>query len=418
MRIWLVTVGEPLPLTASKDRLWRCGLLARTLASRGHDVTWWASDFDHVRKEYVPSSQRDDRVFGSVLLKYLHGVPYRTNLSLARFVNHAQIAWDFQNQSKLAATPHLIVASLPTIELAYAAVEYAKSHSVPCALDIRDLWPDIFLDAVPAIFSLPARLAVSPWFQMTKRALRGANALLAVSRGYLDWALRIAARAEGLADEVFPLAYERTAFSATDCVRIASISGLDLGRPIAIFAGSFGRTYDLGTVIAAARLLASTSAATLQFVFCGTGERGDVWRREAEGMRSVVFTGLLSATELSALLNASTIGVAAYAPGAPQSVPNKVIEYMSAGLPVVSSLIGETSGLLAEENCGFDYQAGNPGDLAAKLVRALESPDLVASMSRNSRAAFERRYSAETTFGNYARHLEGLILPVVPVGAR
>lgn len=36
------------------------------------------------------------------------------------------------------------------------------------------------------------------------------------------------------------------------------------------------------------------------------------------------------------------MGLAAYARGAPQGVPNKVIEYMAAGLAVVTSLSGET----------------------------------------------------------------------------
>ena len=57
MKIWLTEIGEPLPIDAGA-RLMRCGLLAQTLASRDHDVTWWASTFDHARKLYRrPSSE-------------------------------------------------------------------------------------------------------------------------------------------------------------------------------------------------------------------------------------------------------------------------------------------------------------------------------------------------------------------------
>ena len=50
MRVWLVKVGEPLPI----DRMvrpFRYGVLAQMLASEGHEVTWWTSTFDHVTKK-------------------------------------------------------------------------------------------------------------------------------------------------------------------------------------------------------------------------------------------------------------------------------------------------------------------------------------------------------------------------------
>jgi len=38
LSIWLITVGEPLPIEGNRDRLWRTGLLAETFTGRGHDV--------------------------------------------------------------------------------------------------------------------------------------------------------------------------------------------------------------------------------------------------------------------------------------------------------------------------------------------------------------------------------------------
>jgi hypothetical protein len=50
MRVWLITVGEPLPLDGPGERMLRTGILAAFLAARGHEVVWWSSSFDHVRK--------------------------------------------------------------------------------------------------------------------------------------------------------------------------------------------------------------------------------------------------------------------------------------------------------------------------------------------------------------------------------
>ncbi len=49
MRVWLLTVGEPLPTDGGSDRVWRTGFLARALADRGHEVVWWSSAFDPFR---------------------------------------------------------------------------------------------------------------------------------------------------------------------------------------------------------------------------------------------------------------------------------------------------------------------------------------------------------------------------------
>jgi len=54
MRVWLLTIGEPVPLGAgARDRLHRTGAFARYLVSRGHQVVWWTSAFDHFRKQHL-----------------------------------------------------------------------------------------------------------------------------------------------------------------------------------------------------------------------------------------------------------------------------------------------------------------------------------------------------------------------------
>ena len=57
MRAWLLTVGEPLPCDGPNERLHRTGLLAEALHSRGHEVLWWSSTFDHARKRFRESTR-------------------------------------------------------------------------------------------------------------------------------------------------------------------------------------------------------------------------------------------------------------------------------------------------------------------------------------------------------------------------
>lgn len=50
MNIWIVEAVKPLPVLGSTYRDLQCGMLAKALVANGHEVVWWSSTFDHMRK--------------------------------------------------------------------------------------------------------------------------------------------------------------------------------------------------------------------------------------------------------------------------------------------------------------------------------------------------------------------------------
>ena len=50
MKVWVITVGEPLPIDGRHERLYRSGILSQLMAAEGHDVTWWTSSFNHTKR--------------------------------------------------------------------------------------------------------------------------------------------------------------------------------------------------------------------------------------------------------------------------------------------------------------------------------------------------------------------------------
>jgi glycosyltransferase involved in cell wall biosynthesis len=406
--IWLITVGEPLPIEGNRDRLWRTGLLAGVLAARGHDVLWWTSTVDHFRKRlFVHGEPRLSSQIG-VPIQFLDGRLYRRNLSLNRLVNHAQIARRFATLAERESKPDLILCSFPTIELSREAVRYAEAAGVPVILDVRDLWPDAFLDVVPAAAKVLAKLALSGLFKDAERALSRCHAVLGVSDAYVRWGLTKGRRTASNKDRTFPLAYQSTAWSPRDAQAVDErlrASGAPLDLPLATFVGTFGRTYDLATVIEAEEILRTRRGATAHFVLCGAGERESEWRSLA-GTGNVTFMGWLPAGELAYVMSKSAIGLAAYAPNAPQGIPNKVIEYLSASLPVLCCLPGECRALLESKRCGKHYEAGSAESLATAVESVLKHRDGLAAMRTAARELFEREFAATTVYGAMADHLE------------
>jgi glycosyltransferase involved in cell wall biosynthesis len=112
--------------------------------------------------------------------------------------------------------------------------------------------------------------------------------------------------------------------------------------------------------------------------------------------------------QLNELLSISDIGLACYAKDAPQSIPNKIIEYMSAGMPILSSLKGETKELLGENSCGLTYDPEDLSDFMSKLS-ILESYNLRGDMSKNAISLFNDNFDADKVYGEYVHYLESFV---------
>jgi glycosyltransferase involved in cell wall biosynthesis len=415
LRIWSVTVGEPLPGLSGDARPWRGGYLARLLADRGHEVTWWTSSFDHFGKRHFVTSEQDRPVAPGLTLRFLHGRAYHRNISINRYLNHLEIARSFRRQSRKAEPPEVIVSSFPPIELCKEVASFGARRHVPVLLDVRDLWPDELEARSPAALRPLVWLASRPMRQQARRALQSARGIVAISSRYMRWGLAMADRAQTECDAVIPLGYtaDLAAEANTDDVEeVLGRLGVGRGRRIFWFSGTFVGNIDLGTVIAAARLLRDRP--DLLFVLTGSGEREPEWRAQADGLPNITFTGWADRPTLACLASVAWAGLGAYKAAATMSLPNKIFEYMSAGLPVISSLGGEAGDLVTREAIGLIYQAGNPADLAAKVARLADDAELRARLSANARGLFIQKFHPQTIYGRYADLIERLAGTVRP----
>lgn len=410
--IWLITVGEPLPILDNADRLWRTGLLSKILADRGHEVLWWTSTVDHLRKLYILENEDRFHVSDNLSIQFLHGRLYQKNISIDRLVNHDEIAQRFSYLSRLELKPDLILCSFPTIELSFEAVQYGQEFGVPVVLDVRDLWPDIFLDVLPKWIHWLGRIILYKYFFQSRFAFNNCHSILGISENYLNWALSSGRSVRFSKNLVYPLGYSVSDWTDSDELAVKSRferCGLSLYKPTICFVGSFGRTYDIETVINAAKLLWNREGWGGQIAICGGGEREKEWRDMADGVIGIGFMGWLSAGELSCMLSKSVMGLAAYASQAPQGIPNKVIEYLATGLPILFSLGGETRDLLQTAHCGIYYRPGDYRSLAESIFTIINDKSTLDAMSESALKLFNQNFSAHVVYGELANHLENIM---------
>ena len=415
MHIWLITVGEPLPTDPGDPRLWRSGLLARHLIDQGHSVTWFSSTFDHFQKR-----QRADRNvsmdFEGIRIELLKSTGYRKNISLARFVEHAGIARAFARRARELSKPDVILCSLPTLELCAEAVAFQKRERIPVLLDIRDLWPDVYYRVVPKVFKPLLRIVLHWQERKASLALRNASGIIGVSPNYLDWGLAHAERSRGDLDATLPIGYHFDELSNDEVEkgrnRLFSL-GITNHRTIVWYVGTMGFSYDLMPVIKAAHKFEMRPDSPL-FVISGIGDFEGHWKKQAEGLSNMVFTGWISRLEIGWLRQNASIGLQAYAFGAPQGFATKTSQYLSAGLPIVSSLAGENADFLRSSGSGIIYDANNPESCYKAIDRLISDRKLLGEMAANARRAFDDYFNANVIFGK----LECLLDKAAAAGMR
>ena len=405
-------IGEPLPLEGDAGfRMYRMGHLAAQLVERGHEVTWWASTFDHQEKRHRFQQDTIVPLSASYRIRLLHSRGYARNVSIGRVLDHREVARKFRTQAMRSQRPDVILCSLPAPILCREAVRYGRARGVPVVIDVRDLWPDVFYNLVPLWARRLAQLALWPMRLSVLHSCALASAITGPTEAYVQWGVRHAGRAKTDMDAVFPFGYSSKT-PPDDAVRAArkfwQALGLHGGGEdfVACFFGRIGYQFDLETVIQAARKLREVST-QFKFVLCGTGDRLDRFKGLAAGLDNVLFPGWMDQVHIWTLMRMSSVGLAPYrnSENFRMNVPNKPIEYFSAGLPVISSLGGLLMGILDRHGCGVRYGVENAEQLVSILTSLRDDPARLARMSDNATRLFEREYVAGRVYGKMAAHL-------------
>jgi glycosyltransferase involved in cell wall biosynthesis len=403
MRTWLVTIGEPLPLTPAVQRM-RAGLLAEALVSRGHAVTWWASTFDHFTKTQLFADDTAIDISAGYRVRALRGCAYRRNISVQRYIDHGLIARKFRILARHEQRPDVIVASMPDYRLAFEAAQYAREADIPIVIDVRDQWPDTYLDMVPAPLRRAVAFALHRDFMKLQSLLTSADSLVSMVDQLLDWALQYAKRAKGPNDKVFYLGAQPPPAPSPGHGRWAHLAG----KFVVTYVGTFGRYNNPAVLIEAARMLQERSAIdSVRFIVAGDGVLRSTTIDSAAGIEGITFPGWVGADDLSQLLHASTVAVLPWSSPA-AAFPNKAFHYLHAGLPVAASVSGELRQLLVDHHAGFSFEPGRAGELAELLERWLSDRRLVDTMSGNAKRLALDRLDASRIYSDFAAHVENV----------
>jgi len=405
MKIWLIKDGEYLPIQPNvrKMRMW---MLADSLLEREHSIIWWASTFSHQRKSLLYQNNVEISLKDRFRLKLLYAGKYQNNISFRRFLHHRRLAIKFRAHAYSLPTPDVIVCAFPIIDVAYEVIGYAKIQDIPVIIDIRDPWPDTLIDKCPKSLQKIVKALLMPAYLQTKAIMRNADSLVAISNGLLEWGLGFAQRLRRSVDNCFYIGYQEQTNGINEYSdRIQKFKSTIKKKTVFTFIGIFGSSYELQLICDVAERLINGGHKNVHFALAGDGDQYKSISLRAKSLPNVTLLGWLDKNEILHLLEMSHVGLVPCR-SINDAAPNKVFEYFSAGIPVISSLKGEMERFIAKNQVGYSYSCGDAETLCTHVIQLYENSSLKQMMSTNVVKLFQNELRADVIYHAYSDHVE------------
>ena len=407
MRIWLINEGENLPGDDNNPRLQRMGLLAYEVSKiEGTEVVWWQSTFNHYQKKFRGQEDKTVQLKHNLKLIMLHSYGYQKNVSVRRMAHEMKTARKFYKQGEHQPLPDVMVVAMPTIAQAHFVVKFGRKHNIPVLVDLRDLNPDVFVSPFTGIVKQCVKLGIKPLQWMLGNALKHADGLIGTTEPYLNWGLNYARRSRGENDRVFFVSYPDNgiATSLSEGSRWAKYQ--DYKGIICCFFGQFGKLVDFDTVIDAAEIC-QKNGVEAKFLLCGKGELLEYYQNKVneKELNNVDLPGWVNKTDIADIGFISDVGLMAYKndDNFNMQMPNKFSEYLSLGLAIMLQPTGVMEKVIADNNCGVRYQSAQ--DLYEAVKTLSEDREKLEQFKKNSRLLFEREFSVEKVYKEYAEYI-------------
>jgi len=334
-----VLIVAPYSSLPSDEFVNRFAHLATRLAERGHAVTLATGRFCHRTKTFHVSKEAHGVTNPQVVL--VDNREYVSHIGLNRVLSLRDFRRNFEARFPTPSEFDVIYSAYPSIAHNISIsrrIDRARSKFI---IDVQDVWPESFSSVLPFIALLPPQLL--PFSKSANRAYASADGIVAVSERYLQRALAVNDRAKSL------VAYLGSEF------RMVDTSPQRTGTAKLFYIGTLSYSYDIDTIIGAVHRLREAGRA-VEFNIFGNGP--DLQRLRNLPHVGTNFHDFLPYKQLEQQLRRQHIAVNAIRSKAPQSITNKLCDYLALGCPILNSQTGVEVTSLINSVAHRSYDAG------------------------------------------------------------
>jgi len=391
-KIGIVSLGYAwLPCEPGPSRFY---YIAKMFAEKGYDVDLIGSSFQHFTK--CPRERKVIKQQNYPFNTTFITVPsYKNNLDIRRVYSNKiagyRVIKYLQTQEYDA-----IYCSIPANNISAKVGEYCKEKGIPFIVDVEDLWPE----AMEMVFRIPIikDIIFYPFKRDAEKTYRNADAVIGTSDEYTQRAFKNNNRS----------IESRTVYVGCDLDKfdngVKAYSG-EINKPEnefwVTYAGSIGKSYDIKTLIMVGKELRFKGPRNIKIKILGTGpmkERLEVFAKDND-CDNVEFLGYMDYEKMAAYLSKSNITVNSFIKGAPQSIVNKVGDYLASGKPMINTLENdEFMALVDAYHVGVNIEPENIFGLYRTICELAGDNLKCNKLGKNARKLAEQKFDRKVAY--------------------
>ena len=392
MRILLVTHYFPPEIGAPQARL---SELARYWSDAGDDVTVLTGMPNHptgiIHDGYRGKVRVQEKVGAvRVVRTWLYATPnegiVKKTLGHLSFMLSSVILG-----ARRSGRADVVVVSSPTFFSIFSAWLLAKLKRAKLVVEIRDLWPAIFVE----LGVLTNRHAIRALEALELWAYRVADEVVVVSEGFRANLIERGVPAAKVHTIRNGVDLERFDPASTPRPEVRAALGAKDGQVLVLYIGAHGISHGLDSVVDAAAKLAGQP---IHVAFVGEGATKRALERQVAelGLDNLTMLPGVPRDEVAALLAAADICLVPLrdVPLFTTFIPSKIFEYFGAGKAVIGAVRGEPAEILREGGAVV-VSPEDPAALAAAITELAADADRRREMGVHGRdfvaTNFDRR---------------------------
>ncbi|WP_440681191.1 glycosyltransferase family 4 protein [Candidatus Pelagibacter sp. HIMB1623] len=416
LNVWILQTGEPLIIDGKKSRFMRGMNLANKLVDQGHNVLFFSSNFDHQKKLFRYNKNKIINFNSKLSFQLIDSPGYEKNISIKRFYDHLILALNLNkiiNQKK--SRPDVVFIGYPPIEISYVMSRWLYKRNIPYILDIKDQWPDLIVEIFPKKLHFLIKLILFPYYYCFKQTIKKATSITSMSNSFINWSLKISKKKNNVLNKVIPLVsnknktnhYNKTLSNKwCDKNKISNKNSFNI-----LFLGSLSRSFDFETIIKCAKNIQdikNNKNMIINFIICGDGELKKSLIENSKNLFNIKFMGWVDSDKIASIASRSNIAIAPYKNfnNFKDNIPNKIIDYISFGLPILSPLKGEVSSLIKKKQIGISYKDGSNVSLKNKIYELLNNKKKLNLYSNNAKKLYKSNYTYDIVYGDAVNLIE------------
>lgn len=401
-KIGLIVTALALPGEKGYSRF---EFLANFLVKNGFEVELITTSFQHWHK-----NQRDKLKVEKLNTPYriilIDEPGYTRNIDLKRIYSHKILSKNLKQY--LSKNKYdLIYCVIPDNFVALEATKYAKEHKIPIVIDVEDLWPE----AMKMVLNLPviSDIIFSPFSIAARKVYSLCDGIVGSSEEYSNQPFKYIDRK--IPKEVVYVGNEIKKFDEGVNLFSNEISK-ESNEFWIIYAGTFGESYDLSTLILASEILYKKGYENIKIKLLGGGP-DDLKLKTLfkEHPSNIEFLGYLPFPKMAAYLNKSDVCINSFVKKAPQSIVTKIGDYLASGNPMINTCSSvEFRNKVEKDGFGINIEAENPKILAEGILYFYDNKNICTQMGKKARKIAEEQFDRPESYKKIVNLINKLLM--------